>query len=174
MSRTEIRLEENKQIAYCIDMEYMDKNETIMDCTVVAIYNALIAAGKPREYNSVKRTCIRKGWYSESRGFWTNKVAEALNHFRVEAKVIGDKVNTKKVFKRVVNKDRSYLLMCNTPPSGDTYWDSMPGHAMVIIKGEVGAKVLNSWSSYAGWKTLSRRIRAGELIVYAIEIKRAA
>jgi hypothetical protein len=167
------RLEESKKIAYSLIMDYMDKNDTLMDCTVVAIYNALIAAGKPREFRSVKSICIKKKWYSEEHGFWTNKVIDALTYFGVKVKSVTEKVKTKKVFNRVVNKGRTYIFMCNTL-TGDTYWDSLPGHAMVIVKGDAGAKILNSWSLDAGWKTLSRRIKAGELSALAIEIKRAA
>lgn len=170
--RIEIILEENKKIAYCLGMEYLYQNQNLMDCAVVAIYNALIAGGKPQPFAKVKRTCIKKGWYDENEGFYNKHVIDAILHFGVEARFVGN-FDTKELYRRVKEEKFSYLLMCNTN-TGSSYFDTLPGHCMVIIKGKIGAEVVNTYTFATGWRTLSRNIKQGRFVAHAIEIKKAA
>lgn len=160
-------LEEITRIAYYECMEFIGRNRYDDDCMIVAIHNALIAAGKPSTYERVKNICVRHGWYRKGKGFQCKFLGEAFKRFGVEIKPVPEDMTTKEYFRNVVENNKSYFIV-----SGARYEDSL-GHAMVATKGEIGVKIVNSLWYGRGWKTISKDINLGFLKIYAVEIERS-
>lgn len=146
-------------------MDYIYCNIEIHDCTVVAIYNAIVASGMKAEYWDVRELCIKNGWYDPNRGFYTALIPTALKFFKLKSRKI-NQIETKKLSQKVKN-GKNLLFVCKT--------EYATGHSFVAIKGTKGVVIVNPFQTGTGWKTMCKDLKGDNFkIELALEIKSAA
>lgn len=147
-------------------MKLIGENIRYDDCMVVALYNACIAMGSNLVYQDVLDVCLSKGWYRPGAYFECKHIDEALAYFGLKGKLVN--YPTKELFKKITQDSMVYFFFRPYP-----FYDYIPGHAFVAVKGDKGVHLANPYHEAHGWKTMSKEIKSG-VKHFVIELEKAA